>query len=230
MLYLVCSNTNLERLNLSKNPKVWNLDCSNTNLTYLDINKDDSSLEVFDCKNTNLTSLDLQKSSKLAILEADGCPLISLLVPTGEYTGGHIGGRCIYCDSLAPYSLTLQPGQDSVDLKTIAPTLQGGKILNLQGCEKQGTVLTGLKVGQRITYDYDYNGGFITVTIEVIEGSGAGTEQPEKPVQQPTISTGEGYSTSLSEDGTTVTIAVKDGYVLEDVKVNGISKGKLKLQ
>ncbi|MGC2871856.1 hypothetical protein ACDL92_00990 [Ihubacter sp. mB4P-1] len=59
-------------------------------------------------------------------------------------------------------------------------------------------------------------------------GGGGFLPPPTTPaVQEPTISTGEGYTTELSEDGKTVNITVKDGYEIEEVLVNGISKGKV---
>ena len=59
-------------------------------------------------------------------------------------------------------------------------------------------------------------------------GSGVFFPPPTTPaVQEPTISTGEGYTTEFSEDGKTVNITVKDGYEIEEVLVNGTSKGKV---
>ncbi|MGC2873385.1 fibronectin type III domain-containing protein [Ihubacter sp. mB4P-1] len=217
---LDCRNTMIESLDLSSCSLLWDLNCNDTNLTCLDISKN-GKLACFHCKNTKLADLNLLFNPKLRYLEVTECPLLALVVPN------EFDNSIFFEDEngkLAPYKLTLQPGQDSVDLKTIAPSIQAGKILDLKGCKKQGTVLTGLKAGQNVTYRYDYNGGFIDVTIEVSEGGGQ-PENPDNTAQTPTISSGEGYTTSLSEDGTSVTIAVQKDYQLEDVKVNGVSKG-----
>lgn len=221
--YLNCSYTDITNLDLSQNTNLESLWCWGAGLTTLDVSKN-LKLKDLNCMDTNITSLDLRNNTELGkpseiypqtYLQISGCPLISLLVP--EQYNGSVGNP-------SPYKLTLQPGQNSVDLKTIAPSIQAGKILDLKGCKKQGTVLTGLKAGQNVTYRYDYDGGFIDVTIEVSEGGGQ-PENPDNTAQKPTISSGEGYTTSLSEDGTSVTVAVQKGYELKDVKVNGVSKG-----
>lgn len=46
-------------------------------------------------------------------------------------------------------------------------------------------------------------------------------------VQKPTIEADENAVVTLGADGTTASITVKDGYELEDVTVNGVSKGKV---
>ena len=48
-------------------------------------------------------------------------------------------------------------------------------------------------------------------------------------VQKPTIEADENAVVTLGADGTTASITVKDGYELEDVTVNGVSKGKVTL-
>ena len=47
------------------------------------------------------------------------------------------------------------------------------------------------------------------------------------PVQKPAILTGEGSQTTLSADGTKLTITAADGYEITDVLLNGISKGSV---
>lgn len=46
-------------------------------------------------------------------------------------------------------------------------------------------------------------------------------------VEKPTIEAGEGVKVTLSADGTKATITVEEGYVLTDVVLNGVSKGKV---
>lgn len=218
---LDCYNSDMTSLDMRNNPLLWHLDCNNTRLTEINVSKNPA-LSTLCCQNTNLTSLDFTANTNLTSLQATGCPLLSLLV-SENFKGS------VLADSLKPYKLVLQQNQDSIDLKTLSPTIAGGKIYNLTGCEKQGTVLSGLKDGQTVTYCYDYNGGSINVVIEVSKKASVDTpviEQPESSVQKPVISSGEGYTTSLNKEGTIVTIAVKTGYQLEDVKVNGVSWGK----
>ena len=47
------------------------------------------------------------------------------------------------------------------------------------------------------------------------------------PVQKPTILAGEGFRTTLSADGTKLTITAADGYEIKDVLLNGTSKGSM---
>lgn len=46
-------------------------------------------------------------------------------------------------------------------------------------------------------------------------------------VQQPTVNAGEGAIVTLSDDGAVAEIAISEGYLLDDVIVNGESKGKV---
>ena len=55
-------------------------------------------------------------------------------------------------------------------------------------------------------------------------GSGGGSYVP---VQKPTILAGEGFQTMLSADGTKLTITAADGYEIQDVLLNGTSKGSV---
>lgn len=74
---------------------------------------------------------------------------------------------------------------------------------------------------------------FSTYAIGYTEDSGT-PDPPGRPTgpsvpapQKPTISTDVGTDVTLSADGITAEIKVKDSYELEDVTVNGISKGKV---
>ena len=55
-------------------------------------------------------------------------------------------------------------------------------------------------------------------------GSGGGSYIP---VQKPAILAGEGSQTTLSADGTKLTITAADGYEIQDVLLNGTSKGSV---
>ena len=56
-------------------------------------------------------------------------------------------------------------------------------------------------------------------------GSGSSGGGSYIPVQKPAILSGEGFHTTLSADGTKLTITAADGYEITDVLVNGVSKG-----
>ena len=57
--------------------------------------------------------------------------------------------------------------------------------------------------------------------------SGGGSGGSYVPIQKPTILTGEGSHTTLSADGTKLTITAADGYEIRDVLLNGVSKGSV---
>ena len=69
-------------------------------------------------------------------------------------------------------------------------------------------------------YTIHYEDGKLTVSTRPYSGGGSFI-----PNQKPTIQGGEGAKTTLSADGTKLTITVEDGYEITDVLVNGVSKG-----
>ncbi len=58
-------------------------------------------------------------------------------------------------------------------------------------------------------------------------GSGSSGGGSYIPVQKPAILSGEGFHTTLSADGTKLTITAADGYEITDVMLNGTSKGSV---
>ena len=58
-------------------------------------------------------------------------------------------------------------------------------------------------------------------------GGGSGGGGSYVPVQKPAILAGEGSHTTLSADGTKLTITAADGYEITDVLLNGTSKGSV---
>lgn len=62
--------------------------------------------------------------------------------------------------------------------------------------------------------------------VPPISGGGGFALPIQVPPQSPEIETMDGVEVTLSEDGTTATISIKDGYLLTEVMVNGVSRGK----
>ncbi len=68
----------------------------------------------------------------------------------------------------------------------------------------------------------------VELKFNVIKSSGSGSSGGSYvPVQKPTILAGEGFQTTLSADGTKLTITAADGYEIKDVLLNGTSKGSV---
>ena len=68
----------------------------------------------------------------------------------------------------------------------------------------------------------------VELKFNVIKSGGGGSGGSSYiPVQKPTILTGEGSHTTLSADGTKLTITAADGYEVRDVLLNGVSKGSV---
>lgn len=68
----------------------------------------------------------------------------------------------------------------------------------------------------------------VQLKFNVIKSSGSGSGGGSYiPVQKPTILAGEGFHTTLSADGTKLTITATAGYEITDVLLNGVSKGSV---
>ena len=65
----------------------------------------------------------------------------------------------------------------------------------------------------------------LQLKFSVIKNSSGGGYIP--PVQKPDIQAGEGVKVTLSADGKTATITIEEEYELDDVVLNGTSKGKV---
>ena len=65
----------------------------------------------------------------------------------------------------------------------------------------------------------------LQLKFSVIKNSSGGGYIP--PVQKPDIQAGEGVKATLSADGTKLTITAADGYEIQDVLLNGTSKGSV---
>ena len=81
----------------------------------------------------------------------------------------------------------------------------------------------------------DSDGAEATVTLKFSVAKSGGSSSGGSsgggggyvPVQKPTILPGEGFQTTLSADGTKLTITPADGYEIKDVLLNGTSKGSV---
>lgn len=68
----------------------------------------------------------------------------------------------------------------------------------------------------------------VQLKFNVIKSSGSSSGGGSYvPVQKPTILAGEGFHTTLSADGTKLTITAAAGYEITDVLLNGVSKGSV---
>ena len=67
----------------------------------------------------------------------------------------------------------------------------------------------------------------VELKFNVIKSAGSSGGGSYIPVQKPAILAGEGSQTTLSADGTKLTITAADGYEITDVLLNGTSKGSV---
>ena len=67
----------------------------------------------------------------------------------------------------------------------------------------------------------------VELKFNVIKSGGSGSGGSYVPVQKPAILAGEGSHTTISADGTKLTITAADGYEITDVLLNGTSKGSV---
>lgn len=115
--------------------------------------------------------------------------------------------------------------------------LSGKKIAPRENAEFTVQPKDGLAAG---TYDETLtisgsDGAEATVTLKFSvtksggssSGGSSGGGGGYVPVQKPTILPGEGFQTTLSADGTKLTITPAEGYEIKDVLLNGTSKGSV---
>ena len=162
----------------------------------------------------------------------------------------------VYAIAATPSELdfgTVKTGYTQPAAKTVTLKNTGNEtvsVTGIQSAENSNYIITGnlpAEIGPRETADFTvqpkealaegtYNE---TVTIlgsndtkselqlkfSVIKNSSGGGYIP--PVQKPDIQAGEGVKVTLSADGQTATITIEEGYELDDVVLNGTSKGKV---
>lgn len=237
---LFIRDTAIESIDLKANTLLEMLNCSNTKINCLDLSKNEW-LESLACDKTQISSLDLTNNKRLVGFSANGSSIAYLDLSNNPLLGRLEGGEvCMHGD------ITITTTESTLDLARQFPGIDVSKIVNIDGDEDKvvlnGSVLSGYHEGSRVTYTYDCSAvsrrvPYLTVILYFRGTSNSGDSSggvggflpaPTTPaVQEPTISTGEGYTTELSEGGKTVDITVKDGYEIEEVFVNGISKGKV---
>ena len=162
----------------------------------------------------------------------------------------------VYAIAATPSELdfgTVKTGYTQPAAKTVTLKNTGNEtvsVTGIQSAENSNYIITGnlpAEIGPRETADFTvqpkealaegtYNE---TVTIlgsndtkselqlkfSVIKNSSGGGYIP--PVQKPDIQAGEGVKVTLSADGKTATITIEEEYELDDVVLNGTSKGKV---
>ena len=162
----------------------------------------------------------------------------------------------VYAIAATPSELdfgTVKTGYTQPAAKTVTLKNTGNEtvsVTGIQSAENSNYIITGklpAEIGPRETADFTvqpkealaegtYNE---TVTIQgsndtkselqlkfsVIKNSSGGGYIP--PVQKPDIQAGEGVKVTLSADGKTATITIEEEYELDDVVLNGTSKGKV---
>ena len=141
-----------------------------------------------------------------------------------------------------------QPAAKTVTLKNTGN--ETVSVTGIQSAENSNYIITGnlpAEIGPRETADFTvqpkealaegtYNEKVtilgsndtkseLQLKFSVIKNSSGGGYIP--PVQKPDIQAGEGVKVTLSADGKTATITIEEEYELDDVVLNGTSKGKV---
>lgn len=241
--YLNISDTNISEIDLSNSNELRSLFCSNTPISKLDLSNN-TKLELLTCDNTSIKELILSDNHEVDAVDARNCNLIAFEL-SDQYDisdfdekyeeGLDFGEEGILINFKNQNINTIPNGKTRFDLSEWAPHIDTSRISNLKGATLSGTTLSGFTAGSQITYDYDCGAGYtMNVVINAPKdtsssassgGGGGGFILPSAPIQKPTVSAGSGYTTTLGKDGSTLEITLENGYKLDDVLVNGISKG-----
>lgn len=112
------------------------------------------------------------------------------------------------------YTVSALPGKDLAPRETAEVTVQPNNALAEGTYNETVTIL-----GSNDTKSE------LQLKFSVIKNSSGGGYIP--PVQKPDIQAGEGVKVTLSADGQTATITIEEEYELDDVVLNGNSKGKV---
>ena len=162
----------------------------------------------------------------------------------------------VYAIAATPSELdfgTVKTGYTQPAAKTVTLKNTGNEtvsVTGIQSAENSNYIITGnlpAEIGPRETADFTvqpkealaegtYNEKVtilgsndtkseLQLKFSVIKNSSGGGYIP--PVQKPDIQAGEGVKVTISADGQTATITIEEGYELDDVVLNGTSKGKV---
>ena len=162
----------------------------------------------------------------------------------------------VYAIAATPSELdfgTVKTGYTQPAAKTVTLKNTGNEtvsVTGIQSAENSNYIITGnlpAEIGPRETADFTvqpkealaegtYNETVkilgsndtkseLQLKFSVIKNSSGGGYIP--PVQKPDIQAGEGVKVTLSADGKTATITIEEEYELDDVVLNGTSKGKV---
>lgn len=160
---LSCWDNQLSELNITGNRSLRHLSCQNNQLEEIDVSRNPS-LWRFSCQNNQLKTLDVSQNKSLGNLNCTGNRLKSLVLPS---TGMATLTDCEQFDTIH-----VAADQDTYDLKTADPKLDGSKISNLTGAQRSGTgsILTDIQTGTDVTYTYDCgNGNTMHVTLRFLQ-------------------------------------------------------------
>lgn len=152
LLSLFCAKTDISCLDLSNQPSLIRLDLSETKISSLDLSHN-TKLQTLDCSRCQLRELDLAKHTALTFLSCAQMPILCINLPD-DFSGIFVTS----CDHIETLYLT-SPDTDTIDLRQYAPSIQASKITNVSGASINGTILTDLTPGRRVSYTYQCGGG-----------------------------------------------------------------------
>ena len=161
--FFYTENNLLKTLDVSNCPDLTYFLCNDNQLEEIDVSKN-SSLWLFSCQNNQLKTLDISQNKSLEKFNCTGNRLKSLVLPS---TGMATLTDCEQFDTIH-----VAADQDTYDLKTADPKLDGSKISNLTGAQRSGTgsILTDIQTGTDVTYTYDCgNGNTMHVTLRFLQ-------------------------------------------------------------
>ena len=156
---LDCNGNQLTSLDVSKNTALTSLYCDFNLLTSLDVSKN-TALTSLDCYNNQLTSLDVSKNTALTTLYCNGNQLTSLDVSKNT--------ALTSLNASQAKTIALEKGKDTIDLATLNSEIDTSKISSLTNATLKGSILSELKNGKSVTYNYDCgNSKTMDVTLKI---------------------------------------------------------------
>ena len=169
---LSCGINQLTSLDVSKNTALEALVCDQNQLTNLDVSKNTALTDLY-CYNNSLTSLDVSKNTRLIQFACNNNQLTSLDVSKNMLLSTFFAGN-------QSVTIDIEEGKDSIDLKTLNSKIDTSKMSSLRNATLNGNILSNLKYGEPVTYNYDCGNGqtlgisltFKIPTPDIVEPSG----------------------------------------------------------